>query len=136
MDSILAQEIDEQGSTIRGHDTQKAKKEENKMKPLYLMNLANIKGNTRANEKWAGISLNMKSFCYIYKHEVQQLRLEMLPQISYITADIDNIPIHIKKAQSVICSFLERESLFMIASNWIWGLEAYYWLHSISWHPQ
>jgi hypothetical protein len=51
MDSILAQEIDEQGSTIRGHDTQKAKKEENKMKPLYLMNLANIKGNTRANEK-------------------------------------------------------------------------------------
>ena len=46
---------------------------------------------------------------YLYKHEDQLIGTALLAQIRYITDDIDNIPIHLKKAQSVIHSFIERE---------------------------
>ena len=44
---------------------------------------------------------------YLYKHEDQLLGPELLAQIRYITDDI--CPIHMKKARSLIRSFLERE---------------------------
>jgi hypothetical protein len=45
---------------------------------------------------------------YLFKHEDQLLGPGLLAQIRYITDDIDTIPIQMKKARSVIRSFLER----------------------------
>ena len=83
MDSILPPEIDKQGSTIRERDTRKAKKEANKMKSLQLMNLANIRGNTRAKSTISRHQSEHEVFLlYLYKHEDQLLGPEMLAQIN------------------------------------------------------
>ena len=83
MDSILPPEIDKQGSTIREHDTKQAKKEANKMKSLQLMNLVNIRGNTRAKSTMSQHQSEHEVFLlYLYKHEDQLKGLEMLAQIN------------------------------------------------------
>ena len=82
------------------------------MKSLQLMNLANIRGKTRAKSTMNRQQSEHEVFCYIYinMRTSQLLGPErMLAQIRYITDDIDNIPIHMKKTRSVIRSFLERE---------------------------
>ena len=86
LDNILPPEIDKQGSTsIRERDTRKAKKEANKMKSLQLMNLANIRGNTRAKSTMSRHQSEHEVFLlYLYKHEDQLLGPEMLAQIRYI----------------------------------------------------
>jgi hypothetical protein len=93
---------------IREHDTRKAKKEANEMKSLQLMNLTNIRGNTRAKSTMSQHQSEYEVFLllYLYKH-ADQLLLgpEMLAPIRYITDGIDDIPIHMKKARSVIRSF-------------------------------
>ena len=92
---------------IREHDTRKAKKEANKMKSLQLMNLANIRGNTREKSTMSQHQSEYEVFLllYLYKHADQLLGPEMLAPIRYITDDIDDIPNHMKKARSVIRSF-------------------------------
>ena len=83
MDSILPPEIDKQSSTIRECDIRKAKKEANKMKSLQLMNLANIRGNTRAKSTMSRHQSEHEVFLlYLYKHEDQLKGLEMLAQIN------------------------------------------------------
>jgi hypothetical protein len=108
MDSILPPEIDKQGSSNRERKTRKAQKEKNKMKSLQLMNLANIRGKTRAKSTMSQHQSEYEIFLllYLYKHADQLLGPEMLAPIRYITDDIDDIPIHdMKKARSVIRSF-------------------------------
>ena len=66
MDSILPPEIDKQGSSNRERKTRKAQKEKNKMKSLQLMNLANIRGKTRAKSTMNRHQSEHEVFCYIY----------------------------------------------------------------------